>query len=294
MSRQIPLKNIYYLLSYAFGFMQNSSTSGMDKENFETIEDLLGTILAEGMAGLLRRGLDREYIEQTEELRVIRGRIDLGESLRGARIKRGYVTCQFEELKHDVLQNQLLKGAAGRLLISRSLNGSVRKGLESVYRSFQDISGYGLSLADFRKVRIHRNNRHYAFLLGIAKMVFECQIVDESTGLTTFFDFRDNEARMGELFEAFVYNFYQSRQTRFNTSRPHIQWMDNDENNPGLAYLPNMRTDLVLEESGYVLVIDMKYYKEMLSSWYEQGKLRSSHLYQITSYLNNLKRNIRS
>ena len=290
MSHRIPLKNIYYLLSYAFGFIQNTSTSKMGQEDFDSTEDLLGTILAEGMARLIRRGLDRDYIERVEELRVIRGRIDLGESLRGARIKRGYVTCQYEELEYNVLQNRLLKAAAGRLLISRSLNGDVRKELVGVYRAFHDIDGTGLSLSDFRKVRIHRNNRHYAFLLGIARMVFEYQVVDDSTGATAFFDFRDDEARMGELFEAFIYNFYEAKQCRFHVCRPHIQWFDSDEIAPGHVYLPRMRTDLVLEESGYALIMDMKYYKDMLSSWHEKGKLRSSHLYQITSYLNNIRR----
>jgi 5-methylcytosine-specific restriction enzyme subunit McrC len=43
-----------------------------------------------------------------------------------------------------------------------------------------------------------------------------------------------------------------------------------------------MRTDIVLANPGHQILIDAKFYKERVSS---SGKLQSSHLYQLMSYL---------
>ena len=55
----------------------------------------------------------------------------------------------------------------------------------------------------------------------------------------------------------------------------------------GRSYLPNMRTDIVLETEDKQLIIDTKFYKKILSSFHEKFMLHSPNLYQIYTYVNN-------
>jgi 5-methylcytosine-specific restriction enzyme subunit McrC len=51
-----------------------------------------------------------------------------------------------------------------------------------------------------------------------------------------------------------------------------------------------MHADAILRGDGRVVVVECKFYKEMLQSshWGSMAKIRSSHLYQLMTYLRNL------
>jgi 5-methylcytosine-specific restriction endonuclease McrBC regulatory subunit McrC len=46
-----------------------------------------------------------------------------------------------------------------------------------------------------------------------------------------------------------------------------------------------MRTDIVLTSAGHRIVMDAKFYKKRVHQRFGKRKLRSSHLYQLQSYL---------
>jgi 5-methylcytosine-specific restriction enzyme subunit McrC len=54
------------------------------------------------------------------------------------------------------------------------------------------------------------------------------------------------------------------------------------------AYLPAMLTDITLRSPTRTVVIDTKFYRQTLVSYFgAQSKVRSAHLYQLMSYLMN-------
>ena len=60
--RPIPIANVYYLLCYAWGHVEESDVVRVDELGaLERVQDLMGKVLAEGTFRLIRRGIDRGY-----------------------------------------------------------------------------------------------------------------------------------------------------------------------------------------------------------------------------------------
>ena len=55
-------------------------------------------------------------------------------------------------------------------------------------------------------------------------------------------------------------------------------------------FLPVMRTDISIENEQGKIIIDTKYYRETLVTWYDRERIHSQNLYQLFSYLLNQQR----
>ncbi len=78
----ILIKNIYYMLTYAFQTLRRSDFDTVAAEKFENIHDLFAAILGKGVAYQLKQGLYKEYILQTEERTALRGKLNLQETMK--------------------------------------------------------------------------------------------------------------------------------------------------------------------------------------------------------------------
>lgn len=56
----IFIKNIYYMLSYAFTTLKQSVYENIEKESFDNIHNLFAAILAKGIGLQLKQGLYRK------------------------------------------------------------------------------------------------------------------------------------------------------------------------------------------------------------------------------------------
>ena len=73
----IQIRNIYYMLAYAFQVLNEQGYKKISAERFENTADLFAAILARGIGHQIKRGLGREYIARTEPLSSLRGKIDI-------------------------------------------------------------------------------------------------------------------------------------------------------------------------------------------------------------------------
>lgn len=78
----IRIQNIYYMLAYAFKVLRKQGYRDVATEEFSNVAELCAAILTRGISAQLKRGLGREYIEQTEPISSLRGKIELGESIK--------------------------------------------------------------------------------------------------------------------------------------------------------------------------------------------------------------------
>lgn len=60
--KNIFIKNIYYMLSYAFTTLKESVYDDIQKESFDNINNLFADILFKGIGLQLKQGLYKEYI----------------------------------------------------------------------------------------------------------------------------------------------------------------------------------------------------------------------------------------
>ena len=64
----IPIRNVYYMLSYAFQVLNEQGYKSLATEDFDNTAELCSAILVKGISMQLKRGLGREYLTQSEPL----------------------------------------------------------------------------------------------------------------------------------------------------------------------------------------------------------------------------------
>ena len=292
--KDIPILNVYYLLCYAWGRIQERNTSRLATlGSLSTVQDLLGKVLAGGVNHLFRRGIDRGYVERREDLAGIRGKLAVSEMAKRALRARSRAACDFEELSVDVLSNRILRTALHGLLNRRiGLDHMVRSEVHSAYRRLDGVSHTRLKRNTFSQVQLGGNRRLYQFLLSVCRLLYESTIVDENTGRTTFRDFRRDDATMWALFEEFVTGFYEREQRVYNVNPGgrRIDWAGADaETDIDRSRIPGMEADIILESPERRIVLDTKYYSDALARGRGSGtgKLHSDNLYQLLAYVRN-------
>ena len=92
---------------------------------------------------------------------------------------------------------------------------------------------------------------------------------------------------MARVFENFVLNFYKKKFPEREVGSEYIGW---DSETDDTSY-PVMKTDVTIRNKNKVTVIDTKYYDNMFQFHYlnSDKPIRSGNIYQLYTYLNNLK-----
>lgn len=284
----IPIENIYYLLSYAWDMLPESGLVSVDVQPEMRIQDLLASVLRNGVSRLLKRGLDRAYVEHVEEIAGIRGRVAVGASLKRLSFPRARAICRFDELSPDVLHNRIIKTTLRGLAAATDLNRDLAEDLRDQYRRFAGVSEIRLTMASFRRVTLGRNTRFYRFLIDVCEIINRNLLVDEHGGRSVFRDFTRDDRQMGRLFERFLRSFYSREQSTYHISAPRFLW-NAEGQEKDLAYLPQMQTDIVLRSRASTIVIDAKYYFAALSEHFSKLTLQAEHLYQMFSYMSHVE-----
>src|SRR5690349_8133849 len=106
---KIPIRNLYYLLCYAWDRLEEGELVDAGVEGQKEAADLFAHVLDNGVRHVMRRGMDRGYKLHEETIGGVRGRIDLNVTIRRQLHVRARTHCWFDELSHDVEQNRILK-----------------------------------------------------------------------------------------------------------------------------------------------------------------------------------------
>lgn len=281
---KIPILNIYYLLSYSWDYLVEDEEVEVLTEDCHSVEELLARILTSGTQQLMRRGLDRHYTEHREETAKLRGRFDLTSSFSRQTMHQGRLVCEYDELSHDVLHNQILKTTLRAILSNPNLSSVTRNKILKQQDIIQSVSEVRITDRLFRRVRLHRNNRHYRLLMNVCELIHQSLLPTEASGNRRFMDFTRDEAVMHRLFESFVKNFY-TRHSGFRVTADHLHWQTEGAFS-SLEMVPRMETDVCLYSNERQIILDCKYYKEALKGRYKP-KFNPNHLYQLFAYLEN-------
>lgn len=290
LSREIPIKNVYYMLSYAFSYLKTTEDIKRECERFNNIHDLFARILIEGVNSLIKRGFYKEYVLKEEDTSTIRGKININESIKRQTLVYKKLNCQYDEFSEDVLFNQIIKTTINNLIRFRDLDKSLKKDLSKLTYYFDSVSEIDLTGNLFSSLMWNRNNQHYILIINVCELIYKILLPDESSkGEVAFKKFVETyKNEMAKLFENFILNFYKKEFNDFKAYNPHINWdLDPNFGNFGQKFLPKMRTDIVLENESKQLIIDTKFYKEIFSKNFGKNILKSANIYQIYAYVKN-------
>ena len=277
----IPIQSIYHMLAYAFQVLREQGYKSIATEEFHNVAELCAAILAKGVSGQLKRGLGREYIEQTEALSTVRGRIDISESIKTQSIHKQQLVCSYDEFSVNSYLNRIIKTTM-ELLLRADISKARKKELKKLLVFFGEVDPLDVHLIDWN-IRYNRNNQTYRMLISVCYLVVKGLLQTNPDGSTKLMDFLD-EQRMHRLYEKFILEYYRKEHPELNASASQIPWALDD----GMSdMLPVMQSDITLSKGNSVLIIDAKYYSHTTQIQYDVHTLHSGNLYQIFTYVKN-------
>lgn len=285
----ILVKNVYYMLAYAFTSLQGKGYKNLSAEDFDNVADLLAAILTKGINQQVRHGLKRDYVEIKEQLSAPRGKFELTESMKSNCLTQGKLVCTHDEFSLNSQLNRIVKTAAVMLLksdVSKDRKIYLRRALDYL----SDVEPYNPKDIDWKN-RLDRNSGSYKMLIFVSKLAIDGMLINNDGGKLRLEDF--SESDLAHLFERFVLQYFKKEHTStVSANAPTIAWaLDNDID----ELLPTMRTDITLVDKNnpsHVLIIDTKFYGSILQTHYDKQTIRSNNLYQIFTYVKNMARTL--
>lgn len=283
MSSNIFIKNIYYMLSYAFQLLNQKDDELIEKESFDNIHNLFAAILSRGIAVQLKQGIYREYISKQEELSVMRGKINIQGTVKDRLQHKQLLSCEYDELSENNLFNQILKSTSEILMKSDYVEREYTNLLRKQMLFFSGIDTIDLTNVRWSSLRFHRNNQSYRMLISVCQLISEGMLLSTDKGDYRMAQFIDDQ-RMSRLYEKFLLEYFTRHYPEISVNSAQIPWALDD----GIGtMLPVMQTDITLEKDNTVLIIDAKYYSHTTQVNFDKHSIHSNNLYQIFTYVKN-------
>lgn len=283
---KIPIKNIYHMLSYAYNMLKTDGFAYLANEDFENIYELLSEVLILGIGRLIKQGIYQEYISYSDDINVIRGKVDLSSSIK---LKSKYsmkISCTFDEFSSNNMYNNIIKSTCISLIGNNDIGLEKRKKIKRYMAYFNEAECIDLNQINWNKIKFSRNNLIYKMIIDICFLLNNGLIVNEEDGKYKFTAYL-KDRQMAKLYEKFIYEFYKKECPHLKVKyQETIRWKSDDGN---IGMLPNMSTDISLEDKEKKLIIDTKFYSQCLQKNYISNKSTfiSGNIYQIFAYVKN-------
>lgn len=275
----IPIKNVYYMLSYAFQVLNKKQYKKLKTEEFENIAELFSEILIITLNNQIKRGLERDYIEKQDTIPTIHGKINITSSITPY-IQHRELVCEYDEFTLDSYKNQIIKTTLNTL-IQENISKKQKKKLKRLLTYFSNVSTIDLNYVNWN-IRYHMNNQTYQMIITICQMLYEGLLQNPSKGSMKLLEL--DEKHMHRLYEKFILEYYKKEHPHLKANASYIYWQLDDNMSTGL---PLMKTDITLTHKESVLIIDAKYYNNSLQTNYNKKAIHSGNLYQIFAYVKN-------
>ena len=275
------------MLSYAFQILKQSNYDEVASEQFDKVQDLFAAILSKGVAQQLKQGLYREYITKHETLSIMRGKLDMQETIRNRIQRKQKLACEFDELSENNLFNQILKTTLHYLVRDDGVASDRKAALKKLLVFFDRIDLLDPSGISWSRLHYQRNNRNYELLMNICYFVLDGMLQTTDKGEYKMMAFSDEH--MARLYERFILEYYRQHHTYLNAVKAaQVKWdLVGDNSDSMIRFLPIMQTDIFLRMKEKVLILDAKYYGRTLQHQYDKYTLHSGNIYQIFTYVKN-------
>lgn len=276
-----PVKNIYYMLSYAFQSLNFKEYKKVASEEFDNIYELFSELLTIALNKQIKQGLYRDYIEVDETTSSIRGKINITESINELSFINKKLNCTYDEFSVNSYLNKIIKTTL-TILLKAPITKIRRHGIKNILLYFRDVDTLDTNSINWQ-IRYDRNNQDYRMIIGICNLTLNGLLQSEKKGEKKLMEFLDNQL-MNRLYEKFILNYYRKEHLYLKAYSPQIEWQLDDDFS---EMLPRMQTDITLEYEDKILIIDAKYYSDTTQSYYDTKTIHSHNLYQIFTYVKN-------
>ena len=287
-NKSIQIKNIYYMLTYAFQTLRQNNYDEIAEEEFQNVKDLFSSILAKGVAQQIKQGLYKEYVTVNDNLSTLRGKIDINSTIKLKLQKKQRLACEFDELSENNIFNQIIKTTINLLLKQTEVKQKRKQELKKVVLFFDRVEEINISTIHWNTLKFQRNNQTYKMLLNICYFVLNGLIYTETKGKYKIANFLDDQ-KMSALFEKFILEYYKRQyKGKISVNASQIKWNYDEELSTAIEFLPQMRSDIMLQSKDKTLIIDAKFYSQsMQTGQFNKKTFHSHNMYQIFAYVKN-------
>ncbi|NMA10235.1 MAG: McrC family protein [Methanomicrobiales archaeon] len=252
--------------------------AGLDLRKTDLFEVFIH-LFAKNLLATIKNSLKREYIRNSDELRVIRGRIDFRHHTNPARMH--IIPCRYHDLSVDNLLNRTLKYTC--YLMSRTVSDftTVRL-LRSIVDLLDPVTLTPVSVAEIDRIPFSRLNRIFEPYIRICRIFLSNSSLTLQASKVEFFSLL---IPMERLFEEFVSTVLAEDPVYFFgrhvpvRSQAIVGRLVKDAN--GTEFF-NMRPDIVIGYPQIEAVIDTKY--KQLDPGDRKLGVSQADLYQMYAY----------
>lgn len=289
--KTIYIKNIYYMLSYAFKVLKREDYERISPESFQSAENLFAMIIYKGASQIIKQGLYKEYVFVNDNINTVKGKVNTQGTIKNRINRIKTVNCDFDELSENNIYNQIIYLTINCLYKCSLLRKELKEKLKKCLIRMQNIELIEMSLIKWNKLVFHNNNKIYEMMINICYFVLTGMIQTENKGKYKVVRF--SEEKMEKVYERFILEYYrQNYKGKIASNAEQISWNvdGQDKQKNVLSYWTTMQTDVTLKKDDKVLIIDAKYYSKIFDYRFSK-KYHSYNLYQIYSYVKNYDKN---
>lgn len=226
------------------------------------------------------QGKLRNYIEQEENLSVMRGRLIIPQHIRHNLVHKERVYCRFDMFSEDMLLNQILRFTL-RLLLPWTRASKTKKQLTELLMHFDGISDVPITLQSFKPLNNDRINSRFQTLIEQSRMFISAIKPGVLAGNTPLFSLLFD---MNRLFETWVAEklrpWAHQQGWHLRTQGPRRYLAQHESNTPLFQLRPDIT--LVNDDGVPQLIADTKW--KLLNKNDRKLGISSSDMYQLYSY----------
>jgi 5-methylcytosine-specific restriction enzyme subunit McrC len=247
----------------------------------ETLLEILIRLFSEKLIDAVRHGMPRRYVEQSGDLPVLRGRLDVPRQFTILAAEPSRLACQFDALTADIALNRIMKAAVVRLLrVARTASNQRR--LRELTFAYADIADMPTSTLNWDLVVLDRTNNRWRQLLSLARLLiggrFQTTSAGGSDGFSLLFE-------MNTLFEEYVARMLKRAMVgtdlRVVTQGGRLYCLETD-NRRGLF---QTRPDILVKRGDDVVqIIDTKWKRIAIRVDDPKQGVSQSDVYQMMAY----------
>lgn len=278
----ILIRNIYYMLAYAFQELKQNNYAEIDSESFDDIYDLFAEILSRGIAYQLKQGLYRTYVSKNESMQTIKGKVDINGTIANRVRNNRSIVCNYDELSENNIYNQILIATASILIKHSNVKKEKKANLKKLMLFFRNVQLIDVHAIRWNTLRFDRNNRNYRMLLYLCYFIIKEWLLTTEEGNFKMREFSDDH--MCRLFEKFVLEYYKKHHPEYKPLAAKIDWNIVEETSD-TSILPDLQTDILLKMWDRTMIIDTKYYANTMQVHFDKSSIHSQNLYQIHTYV---------
>ncbi len=166
----------------------------------ETVLEILIRLFADRLAEAIRLGMPRRYIAEEDDLRALRGRLDVTRQFTRHAVNPSRLACRYDALSVDTGLNRIMKAAVLHLC-RLSQRAATQQRLRRLALDYAEVADVPPNALPWHEVVIDRTNGRWQQPLALARLFLQGRHQTTAggagQGMALLFD-------MGELFEKYV------------------------------------------------------------------------------------------